>query len=102
VAVFATGDAAARPRRPAPTWWRRTISSPRDPGGFLDFDVAIATPDLMSKVGRSGAPSVRGVMPNPKTGTVTNDIGKTVAEFKAGKVEYRTTGTATCTSRSAR
>ncbi len=59
-------------------------------GGWLDFDVAVATPDMMKVIGRLGKIlGTRGLMPNPKSGTVTMDIGKTVKELKAGRIEYR-------------
>ena len=91
VAVFASGDAAAEARAAGADEVGADDLVTRVEGGFIDFDVAIATPDMMGQVGRLGRIlGPRGLMPNPKTGTVTNDVGRTVTEFKAGRVEYRT------------
>jgi len=91
VAAFATGDQAREAEAAGADVVGADDLVKRIEEGFLDFDVAIATPDLMGQVGKLGRTlGPRGLMPNPKTGTVTNDIGKAVGEFKAGKVEYRT------------
>jgi large subunit ribosomal protein L1 len=92
VAVFATGDAAREAQEAgADVVGADELVNRVQNEGFLDFDVAIATPDMMGQVGRLGRVlGPRGLMPNPKTGTVTNDVGRTVADFKGGKVEYRT------------
>ena len=91
VAVFAAGEAAAAAREAGADVVGADDLVAKINGGFLDFDVAIATPDLMGQVGALGRVlGPRGLMPNPKTGTVTPEVAKAVTEFKGGRVEYRT------------
>jgi large subunit ribosomal protein L1 len=91
IAVFAQGEKAREAEEAGADVVGADDLAERIQGGFDEFDVAIATPDLMPVVGRLGrilGPA--GKMPNPKVGTVTNDVGKAVEEAKAGKIEYRT------------
>lgn len=94
VLVFAEGEKAQEAREAGADYVGGEELVKQIEGGWLDFDVAIATPDIMgtlkipSRLGKILGP--RGLMPNPKTGTVTNDIAKAVKEYKAGRVEFRT------------
>ena len=91
VLVFANGDKADAAREAGADFVGSDELLEKVAGGWLDFDVAIATPNMMGKVGRLGKIlGPKGLMPNPKVGTVTMDVAKAVSESKAGKVEYRT------------
>ena len=91
VAAFAAGPAAEEAREAGADVVGADDLVARVQDGFLDFDIAVATPDLMPQVGKLGRVlGPRGLMPNPKTGTVTDDVGRAVREFKGGRVEYRT------------
>ncbi len=91
VAVFAKGDAARAAEAAGASFVGADELADRVEAGWTDFDVAIATPDMMPTVGKLGRIlGPQGKMPNPKVGTVTDDVGKAVEESKSGKVEYRT------------
>jgi len=91
VAVFAEGEKARDAEEAGADVVGSADLASRIEEGFLDFDVAIATPDQMSVVGKLGRVlGPRGLMPNPKAGTVTLDVSKAVSDAKAGKLEYRT------------
>ena len=90
VLVFAKGDKVKEAEEAGADFVGSDEMVAKIEGGFFDFDVAVATPDMMGTVGRLGRVlGPKGLMPNPKAGTVTFDVGKAVKEIKAGKIEYR-------------
>src|SRR5882724_11305038 len=90
VLVFATGDRAEEARAAGADFVGSDDMIERIQGGFLDFDAVVATPDMMGKVGRLGRVlGPRNLMPNPKSGTVTPDVGKAVTEVKGGKIDFK-------------
>ncbi|GGB27799.1 50S ribosomal protein L1 [Flexivirga endophytica] len=90
VLVFANGDKAAAAEAAGADFVGSDDLLAKVAGGWTDFDSVVATPDLMGKVGRLGKVlGPRGLMPNPKTGTVTMDVAKAVSEIKGGKIEFR-------------